>query len=611
MRTKSSRVAADDRESESRHGLSEHLLRQVQPDDRHPVGAQGGRDDPGAHADLEHQTVHQPRYEVRGEPLTPDHSAAALVVPVGDTVEVDRDRWLHAARLVVSWRPSRGTESASEGLPGMARLHGVEFQVLGSVAAYHDGIELNLGRRQERCLLGLLLLEAGRVVSADSLLDRLWQGAPPASGRRTVHTYVARLRGRLARVGVRIATRGAGYVIEIDPEQVDVHRFVVEVTRARAIVDPAARAEAMAAALRLWRGPLLAGVAHDDLRHQLGAGLEETRLTATEACIEAQLEAGQHLDVVGPLTEFVARYPTRERPAGLLMLALHRSGRTADAVEAYRQFRRTLVSELGLDPGPELQQLHRQILGNDPALAAPLRVTTPSELPEPSRRRFLPRDIPDFTGREAGLATLDLFAMDQTPAPTVVISAIAGLGGVGKTALAIRWARKVAPRFPDGQFYLNLRGYDPRVPMRPIDALGRLLRWLDVPSERIPQDVEDAAALYRSLLADQKVLVLLDNARSAEQVRPLLPGNPDCLVVVTSRDGLGGLIARDSARRLVLESMTAAEAVDLLVRIVGYGARRGGEGRGGRPGQSLRVPALALRIAATHLVDRPERAHRR
>jgi DNA-binding SARP family transcriptional activator/tetratricopeptide (TPR) repeat protein len=472
----------------------------------------------------------------------------------------------------------------------------VEFQVLGSVAAYHDGVELNLGRRQERCLLGLLLLEAGRVVSADSLLDRLWQGAPPASGRRTVHTYVARLRGRLAQVDVRIATRGAGYVIEIDPEQVDVHRFMAEVTRARAIADPAARAEALAAALRLWRGPLLAGVADDELRHQLGAGLEEIRLSATEACFEAQLQAGEHLDVVGPLTEHVAQYPTRERPAGLLMLALHRSGRSADAVEVYRQFRGTLVSELGLDPGPELQQLHRQILGNDSALAAPARATTPS------RRRFLPRDIPDFTGRAAGLATLDRFAEDQT---TVVISAIAGLGGVGKTALAIRWARTVAPRFPDGQFYLNLRGYDPGVPMRPVDALGRLLRWLDVPSERIPHDVEDAAALYRSLLADQKVLVLLDNARSAEQVRPLLPGNPDCLVVVTSRDGLGGLIARDGARRLVVEAMTAAEAVDLLARIVGAERVAAEKDAAADLASVCGYLPLALRIAATHLVDRP------
>jgi len=477
--------------------------------------------------------------------------------------------------------------------------------VLGAVAARHNGEEVNLGRRQERCLLGLLLLDAGRVVSADQLLDRLWHGAPPESGRRTLHTYVARLRGRLTPFDVHIVTRGAGYAIDIGPAQVDVHRFVAEVARARELRSPAARAEALTAALGLWRGPLLAGVADDDLGQRLSGGLEETRLAAIESCLEARLAVGQHLDVVGPLTEIVAQYPTRERPPALLMLALFRSGRTADAIEVYRRLRRVLVDEFGLDPGDDLQRLHRQILGNDPVLTA----SAPAGVDDAPRRgrRFLPRDVPDFTGRVADLARLDAVLQERSGStPTAVVSAIAGLAGVGKTALAVRWAHAVAHQFADGQLYVNLRGYDPRLPMRSIDALGRLLRALDVPSERIPPDLDDAAALYRSVLADQRVLILLDNARSAEQVRPLLPGNPACCVVVTSRDGLGGLIAREGARRIVLETMTPDEAAELLRRMLGH--------------QRVEAPAaaelavlcghlpLALRIAAAQLADRSDGA---
>jgi DNA-binding SARP family transcriptional activator/tetratricopeptide (TPR) repeat protein len=484
----------------------------------------------------------------------------------------------------------------------------VEFQVLGAVAAWHGAVQLDLGRRQERCLLGLLLLEAGRVVPAERLVDLLWRDTPPATGRRTVHTYVARLRGRLAPFGVRIVTRGSGYVIDIDPKWVDVHRFLAEVAAAREVTDPGERATALAKALTLWRGPLMAGVADEELVQRLGDGLEETRLGAVESGLEARLEAGQHGEVVGTLTDLVKSYPTREQLAGLLMLALYRCGRSADAVAVYREVRRNLVEELGLEPSDELQRLHRQILGNAPELAAP-PARTAQDRPgqDHSLRRFLPRDVPDFTGRAADLARLDALAEEQPPgAAAVVISAIAGLAGVGKTALAIRWAHAVAPRFPDGQLYVNLRGYDRDAPMQPIEALGRLLRSLGVPPHGVPADPDEASALYRSRLADQRMLVLLDNAASAEQVRPLLPSSPHSLVVVTSRDDLAGLIARDGARRLTLDLMSTAEAVVLLGRIIGEERAAAESDAARRLAETCGLLPLAVRIAAANLLGRPE-----
>ena len=308
----------------------------------------------------------------------------------------------------------------------------MQFRVLScTVAAWHDGEELSLGRRQERCLLGLLLLNAGLVVSADHLVDQLWPEGPPTSGRRTLQTYVARLRGLLAPYGVQIITQGAGYSIGVDRDQIDVHRFTAQIARARDIADPLVRAEALTSALDLWRGPVLAGVADDDLSGRLSTGLEETRLAAGRARGRRRYAAGRHADAVGTLTDLVAEHPTRERFAALLMLALYRCRRSADATSVYRRFRGALVAEVGLEPTHELllrHQLHRQILNNAPELATP----------EQRRRRFLPRDIPDFTGWGSDLATLDAFARNPSQSTTVVISAIAGLGGVGKTALAVR-----------------------------------------------------------------------------------------------------------------------------------------------------------------------------
>jgi len=219
-----------------------------------------------------------------------------------------------------------------------------------------------LGRRQERCLLGLLLLEAGRMVPAERLIDLLWRDAPPASARPTLYTYVSRLRARLSPLGVHIASRGCGYAIEIDPYIVDVHRFVAEVDCARTIDRPAERASALTSALQLWRGPLLADVADDDLRQRLGAGLEERRLAAIEWQIEAHLAAGDCRQALAMLTEQVQRHPTQEHLVELFMLALYQVGRQADALATYRRVRRTLRDDLGVDPSPRLQRMNQRIL---------------------------------------------------------------------------------------------------------------------------------------------------------------------------------------------------------------------------------------------------------
>ncbi|MFI6239452.1 BTAD domain-containing putative transcriptional regulator [Micromonospora sp. NPDC050795] len=306
----------------------------------------------------------------------------------------------------------------------------MEFQVLGDVAASHRGTPVELGRRQERCLLGLLLLEPGRVLLTERLIELLWNDIDAADRRATLHTYVARLRRRLAPYGAHIVTRGAGYLIDVDPATVDLHRFTAEVDRTRTIADPAVRAQALAAALDLWRGPLLAGVADEALRRRLGRGLEERRLAAFERRVEAELAAGEHVRVVGLLADLVREFPTREHGIELFMLALSRAGRRTDALEVYRDARRTLVEEFGVEPGQDLQRLHQRILADDPDLAFPTPSGTDGMSVAP---RHLPRDIPGFIGREA-----DLVNLDNTVGDGVDPSGVAPICTIGESAGSVR-----------------------------------------------------------------------------------------------------------------------------------------------------------------------------
>ncbi|WP_249227826.1 AfsR/SARP family transcriptional regulator [Kutzneria sp. CA-103260] len=421
---------------------------------------------------------------------------------------------------------------------------------------------LAVSSRHQRSVLAALALCPGRVVSVSALVDAVWEEEPPPSARRQVIKLVSRLRGTL---GDAITTRAGDYILNAEPDQVDVGVFDVSVAGARQLsaTDPSGAAGAVRQALRLWRGPALSGVT-PGLAAQ-ATRLEESRLTALEDGVDWELATGGHAALVAELTVLVTEHPLRERLVGQLMLALHRSGRTTEALEVYRRTHERLADDFALAPGAELQQLHMAILRDD---ATP---TTPISPPATRLSVAIPRQLPcavaGFAGRASQLKELTGL-LDRTG--TVVISTINGTAGVGKTALAVHWSHQVADRFPDGQLYVNLRGFDPGgQPVPPAEAIRGFLDALGVPAQRIPAGLAEQAALYRSQLADRRILVVLDNARDTGQVRPLLPGSAQCLTVVTSRDHLGGLIVSEGARPVPLDLMTTAEAYDLLASRLG------------------------------------------
>src|SRR5581483_9576254 len=364
------------------------------------------------------------------------------------------------------------------------------------------------------------------------------------------------------------------------------------------------------AALELWHGEPLADVESDALAVHEVPRLAELRLQAAELRIDAELRLGRHSTVIAELERMAAAHPLREHLHALLMLALYRDGRQAEALAAYQHTRRVLVAELGAEPGAELRELHRQILATGPARpdlesgqSPPGRVRPVTASPGPVVPRELPGPVRQFVGRAAELADLT-GGLEQAGPRTLVVSAIAGMAGVGKTALAVQWAHQAADRFPDGQLHVNLRGYDPGPPVAAADALAGFLRSLGVAEQDIPAETEERAARYRSLLAGRRMLIMIDNAADAEQVRPLLPGSPSCVVVVTSRDALAGLVARDGARRLSLGPLPAAEATGLLRALIGEKVDAEPEAAAALAGYCARLP-LALRVAAERAAASP------
>jgi DNA-binding SARP family transcriptional activator/tetratricopeptide (TPR) repeat protein len=467
------------------------------------------------------------------------------------------------------------------------------------------GAEVTVTAARHRVLLAALVIRAGHVLSMDELAEAVWDGEPSPGARVTLRSYVKRLRQVLGPVlGQRIVARGPGYLITAGDAEVDLKRFEGLCRAGCRACDAGAWQEAsdlLTRALGLWRGAPLADIGSQVLQRVEVPRLEQLRLQAAERQIEAGLHLGHHGQLVPGLQALVAEHPLRERFHAQLMLALHRCGRRAEALAVYRQARGILVGELGVEPGPELRQLHQFILTGDPELNAP-PVQVPAAVP-----RQLPAAVPHFAGRQGELAALTALLKRPGGAGThaaVVISAIGGTAGVGKTALAVHWAHRAAPLFPDGQLYVNLRGYDPGQPVPAADALAGFLRALGVPGQEIPAELEERAARYRSMLSGRQVLVILDNASDVEQVRPLLPGTAACMAVVTSRDALAGLIARDGAARLDLDLLPLHDAVSLLRSLVGRRADEDLEAAARLAAQCARLP-LALRIAAELAAARP------
>ena len=482
--------------------------------------------------------------------------------------------------------------------------------ILGPLLVHDGEAQVDVPRGRLRVLLAALLMHAGDPVAAGALAEVVWDGSPPPGAAVTLRSHVVRLRRVLGpRAGPRLVTRYPGYLLQATDEEVDALRFRCLCRDGAAALREGAWARAdrlLSEALDLWRGPPLADVASESLRRGEGQDLEALRLQAEEWHIDAALHLGRQAELVPRLQSLATQHPLRECLHGQLMLALYRCGRQAEALAAYQRARDVLVTELGVEPGPGLRNLHQQILSADPALA----VTGPRRPAEGEPQRAVPRElppaVPGFTGRSAELAALTRLvdeAGDQVPG-AVVISAIGGTAGVGKTALAVHWAHQVAGRFQDGQLYVNLRGYDPGEPVPATDALAAFLRSLGVPGQDIPPEEGERAARYRSLLAGKQVLIVLDNAGSADQVRPLLPGTPACTVVVTSRDALAGLVAGDGAARLDLDLLPPAEAVALLRTLIGARADAEPDAATKLADQCCRLP-LALRVAAELAASRP------
>jgi DNA-binding SARP family transcriptional activator len=493
----------------------------------------------------------------------------------------------------------------------------LEFCLLGPLVVRSGGVVLPVPRGRQRAVLAVLLLNAGRVVSVGEIAETLWGPAPLPSASATVRNYVKRLRRVLGDADqARIVTRSPGYVIRADPGELDVARFEVLLEGARSAARGGsweAAADRAREGLALWRGEPLADVESEALALREVPRLAELRLQAAELGIDAELRLGRHGVVIAELERLAVAHPLRERLHALLMLALYTDGRQAEALAAYQHARRVLVAELGAEPGAELRELHRQILTTGPVLAGPAsRRLSPGggwpavRRPRPVVPRELPGPVPQFVGRAAELADLTglLDRASARRSPTLVISAIAGMAGVGKTALAMQWAHQVAGRFPDGQLHVNLRGYDPGQPVPAADALAGFLRSLGVAEQDIPAETGERAARYRSLLARRRMLILIDNARDVEQVRPLLPGNPSCMAVVTSRDALAGMVARDGAHRLDLGLLPPAEAVELLRALIGERVDAEPEAAVTLAGYCARLP-LALRVAAERAAASP------
>ncbi|GAB3433264.1 AfsR/SARP family transcriptional regulator [Flindersiella endophytica] len=452
----------------------------------------------------------------------------------------------------------------------------MRIRLFGEMEFTVAGRRLDLGTPRQQAVLAALIVDAGHPVPTETLIDRVWDEDPPVEARNVLYSYLSRIRRVLKQAAkltgeppVLLERRYAGYVLEVDPDAVDLHQFrrLIETGR-----DPRGsdveRADALTEALELWRGAPLAGVQGEWVT-QVRRSWRQMRLDAVLQWAQAELHLGRTAAVISTLPDVIAEYPYVEPLEGLLMRALHAEDRDAEAIDRYTAVRDRLAEQLGTDPGAELATLHQSILRGDlPPLLPDQPAATTNQLAVPAQ---LPPDTYAFTGREPELARLDTMVAESNQQPTaVVISAVSGTAGVGKTALAVHWAHSIRDRFPDGQLYVNLRGFDPGGQvMNPTDAVRGFLDALGTPPEQIPVDLAAQTALYRSRLDGKQVLVVLDNARDTDQIRPLLPSSAGCLVVVTSRNQLTSLIVTQGAHPLTLDLLTTTEARQLLSRRLG------------------------------------------
>ena len=484
-----------------------------------------------------------------------------------------------------------------------------EVRLLGPIEVIGPTGSAVLPGSRQRALVGLLALRAGTVLAQSSLIDALWGDEPPRTAVKTLYSHVTRVRQALAACGLpnALVTRDPGYALRIEPADVDARQFEDLLRKAADHLAEGALEDGVAqlrAGLALWRGDPFA----DAVPAGWGAGevtrLHEVRLTASEDLWDAELRLGRHAGAVGELDGLVAAQPYRERLVGLLMLARYRSGRHADALDAYQRLRARLADELGVDPGPELQRRYSMILRHDAELdlRAPDRTATASvPLPRPAQ---LPARVGHFTGRTAELDTL--CRMLDDPGNETHIVAISGPAGMGKTALAVQWAHQVKDRFPDGQLFLDVRGHDPATAAGTADVLAHMLRSLGVPPERVPAELAEQTGLYRSLLHDKRILVVVDNAASADQVLPLVPANESSLLLITSRGLLTALSAHHAVRLIGIDVLERDDALRLLDRVLGaHRVEREPADAAELVELCVRMP-LALRIAAAILAARAD-----
>jgi DNA-binding SARP family transcriptional activator/tetratricopeptide (TPR) repeat protein len=429
-----------------------------------------------------------------------------------------------------------------------------EFRLLGPVETRRSGCRLDSGPPQQRLVLAALLADAGRLVSAETLIDRVWGEDPPPAARRGLHVHIARIR-RLLSDDEQLVYSSGGYLLQVDPDRVDLHRFRRLVSCA---AEPGAeRLALLREALGLWRGTPVAG-----LPGPWAAGVRDIwssrHMDTVVAWADAEVDAGNPGPALDALTEMSTEHPLVEPVTAALMRALYAAGRSADALDCYARMRRRLVDELGVEPGPELQAVQGTVLRGEPRPQRPppaLAAGAPAQLPS---------DVAAFVGRRAPLDRLTELSADRG---LIVVS---GMAGVGKTALAVHWATTMAAHFRDGQLYVNLRGYGGGgPPVRPAEAIRGFLEAFDVPVQHVPVTASAQVSLYRRLVAGRRMLVLLDNACDADQVRPLLAGGPGCVTLVTSRNLLPALVVTDGAYPLTLDPLSIDESRQLLAAWLG------------------------------------------